>query len=106
MISILIEAGPEGMRLCNISRRIFNIHTSFFNQDLDYAALRDNLKRYLWQACHYRRSIFRHISRGVYGLKPHVAVQLDFDFADETITPEDRVQKSLTDEPIQLYLFD
>lgn len=106
MISLLIEAGPEGMRLCNLSRRIFNMHTTFFNQELDYTALRNNLKSYLWQACHNRRSIFQHISRGVYALKPHVAVQMDFDFADETPTAEDKLPVNNSKEPVQLYLFD
>lgn len=105
MISHLIQAGKDGVRVAQMARHIYNLHTTLFDSPVQYDALRRMLNSFLWHSTRHRRSIFVQRSRGVYALKPHVAVQLDFDFADDV--PSAVVERrEVQNAPQQLYLFD
>lgn len=105
LINHLIQAGSEGVRVCQLARHIYNQNTTLFDRPVQYEPLRRLLNSYLWHSSRHRRSIFVQRARGVYALKPHVAVQLDFDFADEAETPKEP-QVPVPSAPRQLYLFD
>ena len=105
LISHLIQAGSEGVRVCQLARHIYNQNTTLFDRPVQYGPLRRMLNSYLWHSSRHRRSIFVQRGRGIYALKAHVAIQLDFDFADEADTHE-TPQVSASSAPRQLYLFD
>lgn len=105
MISHLIQAGGDGVRVCQLARHIYNLNTTLFDRPVQYESLRCMLNSYLWHSTRHRRSIFVQRGRGVYALKPHVAVQLDFDFADDVPVARSAGEKA-SNVPQQLYLFD
>lgn len=104
LIDYLIQVGSDGVRVCQIARHIYNQNTTLFDHPVQYDELRRALNSYLWHSTKSRRSIFIQRARGVYALKSHVAVQLDFDFADEKLL--DAVPAKKGSPPRQLYLFD
>lgn len=105
LINHLIQVGGGGARVCQLARVIYNQNTTLFERPVQYEGLRRALNSYLWRASRNRRSIFVQLSRGVYALKPHVAVQLDFDFADDEALAASPSAKS-SQKAQQLYLFD
>ena len=105
MISHLIQAGSDGVRVSQLARHIYNLNTTLFDRPVQYDSLRRMLNSFLWHSTRYRRSIFVRRGRGIYALKSHVAVQLDFDFADDL--PSAPVQRREPQNvPQQLFLFD
>lgn len=105
LISYLIQVGSDGARVCQVARHIYNQNTTLFDRPVQYEPLRRMLNSYLWHSSRHRRSIFVQQSRGVYALKPYVAVQLDFDFADDMPTGKEERNRS-SKQPKQLFLFD
>lgn len=104
MINHLIQAGSDGVRVAQLARHIYNQHTTLFDSPVKYDPLRRMLNSFLWHSTRHRRSIFVQLRRGVYALKPHVAVQLDFDFAD--YQPSNSAERrDVRNAPQQLYLF-
>ncbi len=77
IMEILLSCGKEGMKLCRIASKVYNMHASLFNRDLDYEALRRSIGIYLWRQAKRRESPFRRNAYGVYSIKPDIAVQLD-----------------------------
>lgn len=114
IVRLLMYCGQEGMRVSDISRFIYNQHVGFFNQDLNFDMLHQTLRCYLWRQSGLRRSPFRRVRYGVYGLKKDMAIQLDFCFDRPAQQDEDEmnlttreVEKKITPEndPRQLLLF-
>lgn len=77
IVDILLQAGPDGMRLCNIARNIYNRHADLFASDVVYEDIHYSVMTYLWRESQRKRSIFTHLAYGVYAIKAAIAIQLD-----------------------------
>lgn len=77
IIEILLDCGREGLRIKNISRRIYNKHVDFFVSDIDYGEIRDSVGRYLWEQSKRSESPFHRTRYGTYAIKADFAIQLD-----------------------------
>ena len=53
IMEILLSCGKEGMKLCRIASKVYNMHASLFNRDLDYEALRRSIGIYLWRQANH-----------------------------------------------------
>lgn len=94
IMNLLIHQGREGMRLCNIARRIFNKHVDLFDNKLDYTDLRRAISSYMWSQSRRKDSPFVRIGYGIYAVKPDIAVQLDlfWDYQHESVSNSSPVQ--------------
>lgn len=77
IMEALLPCGADGMRICNLARKIYNQHTNLFVCDINYHELYKCISRYLWAQSQLHRSPFKHCKRGYYAIKSNVAVQLD-----------------------------
>ncbi len=77
LMEILLPCGSRGMKLNQIVRRVYNIHTDLFNMEMNYDELYRMMGYYLWHQSERRESPFQRVTFGVYAIKPDVAVQLD-----------------------------
>lgn len=77
IMQFLLPAGRDGMRVCRLTRNIYNSHTDLFAEALCYADLYRCVYRYLWAQARQRHSPFVRLARGCYAIKPNIAVQLD-----------------------------
>lgn len=104
------------MRVADISKYVFNLHSSLFSDDLKYEDLHQTLRCYLWRQSKIRRSPFKRVRYGVYAIKDDMAIQLDIDFEnpyqeeenDEDFGPLFSWQKQVRkfpNNPTQLLLF-
>lgn len=85
IVGILLDSGRNGIRLCRIARKVYNMHVDLFNADLNYYDLRTTIGRYLWRETQKPESMFTHREYGVYALKNNAAIQLDL-FWDQDLT--------------------
>ena len=95
IIEILLDCGREGLRIKNISRRIYNKHVDFFVSDIDYGEIRDSVGRYLWEQSKRGESPFHRTRYGTYAMKPDFAIQLDL-FLDTAPRNEEHRETSRT----------
>ena len=107
IIEILLECGRDGLRIKNISRRIYNKHADFFVSDLDYSEIRDSVGRYLWEQSQRVESPFVRTRYGTYAIKPDFAIQLDLflDFVTRSDTHKEQAKPTPNPHHIQLELF-
>lgn len=107
IIEILLECGHDGLRIKNISRRIYNKHADFFVRDLDYSEIRDSVGRYLWEQSQRVESPFVRTRYGTYAIKPDFAIQLDLflDFVTRSDTHKEQAKPTPNPHHIQLELF-
>jgi len=107
IIEILLECGRDGLRIKNISRRIYNKHADFFVRDLDYSEIRDSVGRYLWEQSQRVESPFVRTRYGTYAIKPDFAIQLDLflDFVTRSDTHKEQAKPTPNPHHIQLELF-
>ncbi len=77
LIEILLPCGKQGMKLNNIVRRIYNLHTDLFCTDVVYDEIYKNISFFLWRESRKKETPFTHTSHGVYAIKSDIAVQLD-----------------------------
>lgn len=111
IVGILLNSGRNGTRLCRIARKVYNLHASLFNADLNYNDLRTDIGHYLWRESQKTDSIFAHKEYGTYALKNNIAIQLDL-FWDQDLTnslceelsPEKQKNISISN-AVQLELF-
>lgn len=104
IVTILLEAGEDGMRSCNVARRLYNMHADLFASSLVYETLRTDVEQYLWRETKRRFTIFVRKAYGVYAIKPSIAVQLDL-FIDLPQEKEEAAVISSSPQAIQLDLF-
>lgn len=91
IVNLLLPCGREGMKACNIARRIYNKYADFFDDGVSYDNIHKSIGVYLWKMCQKRESIFYRNSYGVYSIKPDMAVQLDlfWDYQNESTKDEE-----------------
>lgn len=103
----LLPSGRDGMRVCQLVRRIYNLHTNLFANDLSYPDLYKNISRYLWSQSKQRKSPFKHVCRGYYCIKSDVAVQLDLFIDLEAYEQPQRCHQEPKHEPkVRQLVFD
>lgn len=114
IVNLLLPCGREGMKACNIARRIYNKYADLFDDSVNYDSIHKSIGVYLWKMCQKRESIFYRNSYGVYSIKPDVAVQLDLfwdykaeseDLEVEEPDNEAKEKNSNTQNYLQLELF-
>lgn len=88
IMEILLECGNSGLKLCRISKKIYNKHADLFATDINYEALYGCIRSYLWKQSKRRESPFTRNTHGVYALKTDAAIQLDL-FWDSKTAPEE-----------------
>lgn len=78
----LLSGRPEGMRVCNIAKNIYNSNCCLFDNPVNYKSLRAALGCFLWVSSKDKNSPFSRVEgrRGVYTLKKSFAVQLELEF--------------------------
>lgn len=108
IMQLLLLKGKEGMHVAQVSRMVYNLHATLFDHRLNYQALHQTIRTYLWRQSQMRRSPFVHIRHGYYAIKPDVAIQLDFCFDDpieECVPQPTKAPIQPGDDPRQLTLF-
>lgn len=94
MMDILL-AHPEGVRVGNLTRAIYNSNCSLFTPDA--AELLRQIHRqvysFLWREQRKRHSPFLRTRWGYYALRPHFVVQLELCFDDFEGESIPKVQK-------------
>lgn len=93
IVDILLEAGNDGMRVCNIARNVYNRHADLFAADLVFERIHQAVSMYLWKESLRKGSLFMRKSYGVYAIKPAIAVQMDL-FIDLPQDKEDTPEPS------------
>jgi len=79
----LLTNKPEGMKLCNIARNIFNANNDLFADEDLYSQIYHQLKRFLWRQSKLKHSPFKACKRwGYYGIRKSVAIQFELPFDD------------------------
>lgn len=107
----LLTDKPEGMKLCNIARNIYNSHCNLFEDPNLYHQIYTQLKRFLWVQSRRERSPFRAVDNrwGFYRLKKSFAYQFELPFDDFTydiVQPRPSTPTHNTVKTQQLSLFD
>lgn len=77
IMEILLACGGNGLKLHRISKKIYNRHADLFADDVNYDALYNSVRFYLWKQSKRRESPIMRNSFGVYAIKPDAAIQLD-----------------------------
>lgn len=85
IINILLRQGQQGMRPCQLARRIYNMHSGLFAMDVNYPDIHRAISQYLWRESKRRGGPFVRVRYGVYAIKGDLAVQLDI-FLDAVIS--------------------
>jgi len=79
----LLTGKPEGMKLCNIARVIYNNNTSLFADEKLYLQIYSQLKRFLWTQSKMKHSPFQSADKwGYYRIKRSYAIQFELPFDD------------------------
>lgn len=80
----LLSERPEGMKLCNIARIIYNTHCGLFEDPNLYQHIYTQLKRFLWVQSRRERSPFRSVDNrwGYYRLRRSFSFQFELPFDD------------------------
>lgn len=79
----LLTDRPEGMKLCNIARCIYNANNNLFADEDLYWQIYGQLKRFLWHQSKLKHSPFKSCGKwGYYGIRKSVAVQFELPFDD------------------------
>lgn len=74
---------PEGMKLCNIARCIFNQNNDLFADEDLYWKIYYQLKRFLWTQSKRKNSPFKACNKwGYYAIRRSFAVQFELPFDD------------------------
>ncbi len=106
----LLTQKPEGMKVCNISRHIYNTNCSLFDDEHKYKKIYSNVRRFLWQQSKQKNSPFQSVEehRGHYAIRKSFAHQLElcFDNWEYDVIEEQKKEKP-AEEPhiIQQTLF-
>lgn len=79
----LLTEHPEGMKLCNIARCVYNANNSLFADEDLYRKIYFQLKRFLWTQSRMKKSPFKSCERwGYYAIRKSVAIQFELPFDD------------------------
>ena len=79
----LLTGKPEGMKLCNIARNIYNRNADLFADEDLYRQIYFQLKRFLWKQSRLKHSPFRKAEKwGYYRIRHSFAVQFELPFDD------------------------
>lgn len=79
----LLSARPEGMKLCNIARCIYNSNNDLFADEDLYKQIYGQLKRFLWTQSRLKKSPFKSCEKwGYYGIRKSYAIQFELPFDD------------------------
>ncbi len=78
----LLSQKPEGMKLCNISRCIYNTNCNLFDDGHKYKQIYSSVKRFLWNQSKLKNSPFQSVANqwGHYAIKHSFAHQLELCF--------------------------
>lgn len=99
IMQILLLKGKEGMPVGQLTRMVYNLHSSLFDSNLNYRKLHNVIRWYLWRQSKLRCSPFRRVQYGCYALKSDLAIQLDFCFdtpIEETAVEESKKESAET----------
>lgn len=107
IMEILLECGNNGLKLCRISKKIYNKHADLFATDINYEALYGCIRSYLWKQSKRRESPFTRNTHGVYALKTDAAIQLDLFWDSIPSQEEEEPEEAEEKKPnhIQMELF-
>lgn len=105
IITLLTRCGKAGLRVADITRYVYNLHSGLFETGLTYDMLHQTLRCYLWRQSTLRRSPIQRVRYGVYALKPDMAIQLDLDFEHQSSIPESAYVNPFHNAPITDTLF-
>ncbi len=78
IVDILLSCGEDGMKVSCIAKRIYNLHADLFKPEVTFVSIDKSIGGYLWRMSKKRQSIFKKNRRGIYSVKPDMAIQLDF----------------------------
>lgn len=79
----LLTGRPEGMKLCNIARQVYNANNDLFADEDLYRQIYTQLKRFLWVQSRKKNSPFMACKKwGYYGIRNSYAVQFELPFDD------------------------
>ncbi len=106
ILKILTEAGERGISVQNISRHVYNLNCTFFNQP-NYEDVRSYVQQYLLKNSKSQQSLIEATGqRGCYRLNTSGskdAQQLMLQFRDETVVDD---EQSTSQQDLSLDLFD
>ena len=106
ILKILTEAGERGLSVQNISRHVYNLNCTFFNQP-NYEDVRSYVQQYLLKNSKSQQSLIEATGqRGCYRLNTSGskdAQQLMLQFRDETVAND---EPSMSQPDLSLDLFD
>jgi hypothetical protein len=106
ILKILTEAGERGLSVQNISRHVYNLNCTFFNQP-NYEDVRGYVQQYLLKNSKSQQSLVESTGqRGCYRLNTSGskdAQQLMLQFRDETVVDD---EQSTSQQDLSLDLFD
>lgn len=105
----ILTAKPEGVKLCNIARIIYNSNCGLFEDPRLYDTIYTQLKRFLWTQSRRERSPFQAVNGrwGFYAIKRTFVQQLELPFDDfqyEKVLHQPRMIQNTNTQ--QLTLFD
>ncbi len=107
----LLTKRPEGMKLCNISRCIYNSNCDLFDNEHKYDKIYSSVRRFLWMQSKQKNSPFQSVKNhwGHYAIKKSFAHQLElcFDNWEYDVIQEKPVETKVAEPPIaqQITLF-
>lgn len=79
----LLTTHPEGMKLCNIARVVYNSNNDLFADENLYKQIYGQLKRFLWTQSKLKNSPFKACEKwGHYGIRRSFAIQFELPFDD------------------------
>lgn len=79
----LLTKHPEGMKLCNIARYLYNSNTDLFADEDLYWQIYHQLKRFLWKQSKLKHSPIKSCAKwGYYGIRKSFVVQFELPFDD------------------------
>lgn len=96
----LLTGRPEGMKLCNIARNIYNSNNDLFSDENLYWDIYRQLKNFLYRQSKLKNSPFKACNKwGYYGIRASVAVQFELPFDDFTY---DGIEPKKTAKPVKV----
>lgn len=104
----LLSSKPDGMKLCNIARNIYNSNCGLFEDPDLYHKIYRQLKRYLWVQSRRERSPFRAVENrwGFYRLRRSFAFQFELPFDDfqyDIVQPRQKTTRTQNTQQLSLF---
>ena len=104
----LLTYKPEGMKVCNIARCIYNSHCTLFDDGHLYRQIHSTVRQYLWKQSKLKNSPFKSVSNqwGVYAITKSFVAQLELCFDNWEYDVIEKRKPQPAPAPQMLNLFD